>query len=67
MTTQNAAVTAAELTAIGSATTAALVVWLLLARPLDVVNAVSGHEVSGLAQLVFTTLQSLLMRILELL
>ncbi len=67
MTTRNAAVTAAELAAIGSATTAALVVWLLLARPLDVVNAVSGHELSGLAQLVFTTLQNLLMRILELL
>jgi hypothetical protein len=67
MTTRNAAVTAAELTAIGSATTAALVVWLLLARPLDVVNAVTGHEMSGLAQLVFTTLQHLLMRILELL
>ena len=67
MTTRNAAVTAAELTAVGSATTAALVVWLLLARPLDVVNAVTGHEMSGLAQLVFTTLQNLLMRILELL
>ena len=67
MTTRNAAVTAAELTAIGSATTAALVVWLLLARPLDVVNAVTGHEMSGLAQLVFTTLQHLLMRVLELL
>ena len=47
MTTRNAAVTAAELTAVGSATTAALVVWLLLARPLDVVNAVSGHELAG--------------------
>jgi hypothetical protein len=67
MTTRNAAVTAAELAAIGSATTAALVVWLLLARPLDVVNAVSGHELSGLARLVFTTLQDLLMRLLELL
>ena len=67
MTTRNAAVTAAELTALGSATTAALVVWLLLARPLDVVNAVSSHELSGLARLVFSTLQELLMRLLELL
>jgi hypothetical protein len=67
MTTHNAAVTAAELTAVGSATVATLVVWLVLARPLDVVNAVSGHELSGLASLVFTTLQDLLMRLLELL
>jgi hypothetical protein len=68
MTTRNAAMTAAaELMALASVTTAALVVWLLLARPLDVVNAVSGHELSGLAQLVFTTLQDLLMRVLELL
>jgi hypothetical protein len=67
MMTRNAATTAAELTAIGSATAAALVVWLLLARPLDVVNAVSSHELSGLARLVFTTLQDLLMRVLALL
>jgi hypothetical protein len=67
MMTRNAAVTAAELTALGSATTAALVVWLLLARPLDVVDAVGGHDLSGLAHLVFTTLQGLLMRLLELL
>jgi hypothetical protein len=67
MTTRNAAVTAAELTAVGSATAAALVVWLVLARPLDVVNAVSSHELSGLARLVFSTLQDLLMRVLELL
>jgi hypothetical protein len=68
MTTRNIAMTAAaEVAALGSVTVAALVVWLLLARPLDVVNAVSGHEVSGLAGLVFTTLQDLLMRLLELL
>ena len=61
MTTRNRATTAAaELAALGSATTAALVVWLLLARPLDVVDAVTGHELSGLARLVFTTLQDLL-------
>ena len=56
MTTRNAAMTTtAGLTALGSATAAALVVWLLLARPLDVVDAVSGHELGGLARLVFTT------------
>ena len=65
--TRNAAVTAAELAALASATTAGLVVWLLLARPLDVVNAVSSHELAGLARLAFTTLQDLLMRLLELL
>ena len=68
MTTRNIAMTAAaELAALGSVTTAALVVWLLLARPLDVVDAVSGHQLGGLARLVFTTLQDLLMRLLDLL
>ena len=67
MTTRNAATTAAELAALGSATAAGLVVWLLLARPLDVVDAVSGHQLGGLARLVFSTLQDLLMRLLELL
>jgi len=65
--TRNAAVTAAELAGLGSATAAALVVWLLLARPLDVVTALSGHELAGLARLAMTTLQDLLMRLLELL
>ena len=67
MTTRNAAVAAVELAALGSAMTAALVVWLLLARPLDVVDAVSVHELGGLARLAFTTFQDLLMRLLELL
>ena len=67
MTTRNAAMTAAELAALGSATVAALVVWLLLARPLDVVNAVSGHQLEGLALLAFTTVKDMLMRLLELL
>jgi hypothetical protein len=70
MTTRNMAAmtTAAEVAALGSATAAGLVVWLLLARPLDVVDAVSGHhELGGLARLVFTTIQDLLMRLLELL
>jgi hypothetical protein len=68
MTTRNVAITtAAELAVLGSATVATLVVWLLLARPLDVVDAVSVNELGGLAQLVFTTLENLLMRLLELL
>jgi hypothetical protein len=67
MMTRNAAMTAAELTALGSATVAALVVWLLLARPLEVMDAVSADELGGLARLAFTTLQGLLMRLLELL
>lgn len=67
MTDRNAATMAAELVALGSAMTAVLVVWLLLAHPLDVVNATGGHELGGLARLVFTTIQDLLMRLLELL
>jgi hypothetical protein len=67
MMTRNAAVTAAELVALGSVTMAAMIVWLLLARPLEVVDAISVHEVGGLARLVFTTLQDLLMRLLDLL
>ena len=67
MITRDAATTAAEVMALGSATAAVLVVWLLLARPLDVATAVSGHELSGLAGLVFATLQDLLMRLLDLL
>jgi hypothetical protein len=74
MTTRNAAMTTGELAALGSVTAAALsvtaaglVVWLLLARPLDVVDAVRGHDLGGLAQLVFATLQDLLMRLIELL
>lgn len=59
--------TAVELTALGSATVAALVVWLMLARPLDVVDAVSVDQLGGLGRLVFATLQDLLMRLLELL
>lgn len=65
MTDRNAVATAAEIVAVGSATTAVLVVWLLLARPLDVVNAVGGHELGGLATLAFTTLQDLLTRLLQ--
>jgi hypothetical protein len=67
MMTRNLAITAAELAALASATTAALVVWLLLARPLDVVTAVGGQDLTGLARLVFTTLQDFLMRLLDLL
>lgn len=67
MMTRNAAATAAELMALASVSAAALVVWLLLARPLDVVDAVGSHELGGLAQLLFTTIQGVLMRLLELL
>ncbi len=67
MTDRNAAATAAEVVALGSTTAAVLVVWLFLARPLDVVNAVGGHELGGIARLAFTTFQDLLMRLLELL
>jgi hypothetical protein len=65
-TARNAAMTAAGLAAFGSATAAATVIWLLLARPLDIVDAVSV-DMGGLARLAFTTLQDLLMRLLDLL
>jgi hypothetical protein len=67
MTTRNAAMAAAGWAAAGSAMTAAFLIWLLLARPLAVVDAVSGNDLAGLATLAFTTLQNLLLRILELL
>jgi hypothetical protein len=66
-TARNAAMTAAGLAAFGSATAAATVIWLLLARPLDVVDAVSGHDLGGLVRLAFATLQNLLLRLLDLL
>lgn len=62
-----AATTVVELTALGSATAAALIVWLLLARPLDVVDAMSTNELGGLARLAFATLQAMVMRLLDLL
>jgi hypothetical protein len=67
MMTRNAAMTAAGLAAFGSAITSALVIWLLLVRPLDVVDAVSGHELGGLTRLAFATLQDLFLRLLDLL
>jgi hypothetical protein len=66
-TARNAAMTAAGVAAFGSATAAAMVIWLILARPMDVVDAVSGQDVGGLARLAFSTLQHLLMRLLEIL
>lgn len=65
--TRDAATTVAEMAALGSVTAAALVVWLVLARPLEVLDAVSGHELGGLARLAFTTLQGLLTHLLDLL
>jgi hypothetical protein len=67
MTTSNTAMTMAGVAAVGSATVATLILWLLLARPLDVVDAASGHQLAGLVELAFTTLRDLLMRLLELL
>jgi hypothetical protein len=67
MATRNAAMTAAGVAAMSSAMTAALVIWLLLARPIAVVDAVRGNELEGLARLAFSTLQDLVMRLLNLL
>ena len=62
---RNAAMTAAGLAAMGSAITAALAIWLLLTRPIEAVTAVRGHQLEDLAMLVFSTLQGLVMRILD--
>jgi hypothetical protein len=67
MTTRNAAVTAAGWAGVSSATAAALVIWLLLMRPLDVADAVGGHDLAGLALLAFETLRDLTFRLLNLL
>ena len=64
---RNAAMTAAGLAAMGSAMTAALMIWLLLTRPIEAIAAVRGHELEGLAMLVFSTLQGLVMRLLDVL
>jgi len=64
---RNAAMTAAGLAAMGSAMTAAVVIWQLLTRPLEAVAAVGSHELEGLAMLVFSTLQGLVMRLLDVL
>lgn len=66
-TARNAMTTAAELMAVGSATAAAVVVWLLLARPLEIVDAVRGDQLGGIARLALATLRDLLMRLLDLL
>jgi len=66
MTTRNAAMMAAGWAALGSATVAALVIWLVLARPVDLVDAARGNDVAGLVTLAFETVSGLLMRLLEL-
>jgi hypothetical protein len=67
MTARNAAMMAAGSAALGSATVATLVIWLVLARPQDVVDAARGNDVAGLVTLAIETLQGLVMRLLELL
>ena len=58
---------AAGLTAIASSVIGSLVIWLLLMRPLDLVDAASGHHVAGLARLVMVTFVDILRHLLELL
>lgn len=64
---RNTAMAAAGSAAIASSLTAALVIWLLLMRPLDLVDAARGHEVAGLTKLVATTLYDMLLQLLNLL
>jgi hypothetical protein len=67
MRARNAAMMAAGWAALGSATVSALVIWLVLARPQDVVDAARGNDVAGLVTLAFETVRGLLTRLLELL
>jgi hypothetical protein len=64
---RNAAMTAAGLAAMGSAMTAAVVIWQLLTRPVEAVAAVGSDELEGLAMLVLSTLHGLVMRLLDVL
>ena len=59
--------TAAGSAAIVSSLVAGLVIWLLLMRPLDLVDAASRHHVAGLAQLVVATVSDILRHLPELL
>jgi hypothetical protein len=58
---------AAGLAAIASSIMASLVIWLLLLRPLDVVDAARGDHVPGVARLVMATFVDILQYLLELL
>ena len=58
---------AAGLAAIASSMIAGLVIWLLLMRPQNLVDAASGHHVAGLARLVMATFLDILRHLLELL
>jgi hypothetical protein len=58
---------AAGFAAIASSITAGLVIWLLLLRPLDVLDAARGHHVPGVARLVMATFIDILRYLLELL
>src|SRR5688572_18055835 len=58
---------AAGLAAIASSMIAGLVIWLLLMRPQNLVDAASGHHVAGLARLVMATFMDILWHLLELL
>ena len=58
---------AAGLAAVASSIVAGLVIWLLLLRPLDLVDAARGHHVPGLARLVMSTFVDIMQYLLELL
>jgi hypothetical protein len=64
---RDAAMVAAGSAAVASSTAAGVVIWLLLTRPLDLVDAARGHEVAGFAKLAVTMLYEMLLRLLDLL
>ena len=67
MTGRTAAMMAAGWAAAGSALTASMVVWLLLMRPIDLVDAANRDDIAGLAKLAAATLYDMLLRLLALL
>jgi hypothetical protein len=64
MTRRSVAMMAAGSATVASSTAAALLIWLLLTRPFDLVNA-SGHDVDGFVNLAAATLYEMLRRIPE--
>ena len=67
MTGRSAAMMAAGWAAAGSALTASMVVWLLLMRPFDLVDAANRDDISWLVRLAAATLYDMLLRLLDLL
>ena len=67
MTGRDAAMMAAGSAVLVSSTVAMMIIWMLLARPVDLVNAANGQDVAGFVQLAAATLYDMLLRFLDIL